>query len=112
MSVRSFESPDGTTWSVWEVIPGQVSDFRSSHGSHLPRDMADGWLCFDCGSEKRRLAPLPVNWHDRSDEDLWFWCRAAVPVRARSSLRIAVAAPAEHPEPSAPVAAEDEMAMA
>lgn len=108
MAVRAFSAPEGTTWSVWEVIPAQVSEFRSSHGSHLPRDMADGWLCFDCGNEKRRLAPLPVNWHDGSDADLWLWCRAAVPVRAR-------VAAAEAEAPSAPPAmagAADELAMA
>jgi hypothetical protein len=83
MAVRTFESPDGTVWSVWEVIPGRVSEFRSSFGSHLPRDLADGWLCFDCGTEKRRLAPLPQDWAERPEAELWFWCRAAVPVAAR-----------------------------
>lgn len=109
MAVRYFESPEGTAWRVWEVIPGQVSEFRSSHGSHLPRDMADGWLCFDCGNEKRRLAPLPPSWHDRSDADLWFWCRAAVPVRARVAVPGTLAAAPD--EPALP-AEEDELAVA
>jgi hypothetical protein len=86
MAVRTFESPDGVVWSVWEVIPGRVSEFRSSFGSHLPRELADGWLCFDCGSEKRRLAPLPQGWAERPETDLWFWCRAAVPVPPRAGL--------------------------
>lgn len=85
MAVRTFESPDGITWTAWEVIPGQVSEFRSTHGSHLPRQMAEGWLCFDCGSEKRRLYPLPANWAERTEAELWFLCRAAEPVRARAS---------------------------
>lgn len=89
MSIRTFESPDGATWSVWEVIPAQVSESRSAFGSHLPRELAAGWLCFDCGKEKRRLAPLPANWHERPEEELRFWCRAAVPVRARPRLRAA-----------------------
>lgn len=84
MSVRSFESPDGIAWSVWEVIPGQVSEFRSNFGSHLPRQMAEGWLCFDCGSEKRRLYPLPPNWVNRTETELWFLCRGAEPVRPRA----------------------------
>lgn len=91
MAVRSFESPDGITWTAWEVIPGQVSEFRSTYGSHLPTQMAEGWLCFDCGSEKRRLYPLPPDWADRTEAELWFLCRAAEPVRARA------AAPCEAP---------------
>ena len=93
MGVRTFESPDGATWSVWEVIPGQISELRSRFGSHLPGDLADGWLCFDCGSEKRRLAPLPPGWHESAEEDLWFWCRAAVPVRARIAPALSGIAP-------------------
>jgi hypothetical protein len=84
MAVRTFESPEGTTWTAWEVIPAQVSEFRSTHGSHLPAQMAEGWLCFDCGSEKRRLAPLPSDWAGRTQAELWFLCRAADPVRART----------------------------
>lgn len=84
MAVRTFDSPDGTTWTAWEVIPGRVSEYRPAVGSHLPRQMADGWLCFDCGSEKRRLFPLPPNWSGRTDAELWFLCRAAEPVRARN----------------------------
>lgn len=113
MAVRTFESPDGATWSVWEVVPGRVSEFRSAFGSHLPRDLADGWLCFDCGSEKRRLAPLPANWHERPDADLWFWCRAAVPVRARLAPDD-VPAPAAEPVsgPASMAGAEDGLAIA
>jgi hypothetical protein len=107
MSARNFESPDGTPWSVWEVIPGRVSDFRSSFGSHLPRDLADGWLCFDCGAEKRRLAPLPEGWAERPEADLWSWCRAAVPVRARPA---APAVPDTAPEPAGTARAEDALA--
>lgn len=91
MAVRNFESPDGIAWTAWEVIPGQVSEFRSSFGSHLPRQMADGWLCFDCGSEKRRLYPLPPDWEARNDAELWFLCRAAEAVRARKVIAFDVA---------------------
>ncbi|HYW11247.1 MAG TPA: hypothetical protein VE871_04800 [Longimicrobium sp.] len=118
MAVRTFESPDGATWSVWEVIPGRVSDFRSSVGSHLPRELAHGWLCFDCGTQKRRLAPLPANWHERTDEDFRFWLRAAVPVPVPARGVPAAGcdpAPAEESPASGPGAmagAEDGMAVA
>lgn len=114
MAVRNFESPDGTMWSVWEVIPGRVSEFRSSFGSHLPRDLANGWLCFDCGTEKRRLAPLPQGWAERPEADLLFWCRAAVPVRPPASQAAArEPAPPAGESPIAPpvmAGAEDELA--
>ncbi len=97
MAVRTFESPDGITWTAWEVIPAQVSEFRSTHGSHLPAQMAEGWLCFDCGSEKRRLAPLPSDWVGRTEAELWFLCRAADPVRPRAPGGCDVVRPAEEP---------------
>lgn len=109
MAVRTFESPDGITWTAWEVIPGQVSEFRSTYGSHLPRQMAEGWLCFDCGMEKRRLYPLPSNWAERTEAELWFLCRAAEPVRARAGGGCE-ASPREDEEPSAAGAVEEETA--
>lgn len=108
MAVRTFESPDGITWTAWEVIPAQVSEFRSTYGSHLPRQMAEGWLCFDCGSEKRRLYPLPPDWADRTEAELWFLCRAAEPVRARAGSGCDAAPPAA--EESAAGAVEEEAA--
>lgn len=77
-----------TGWNLldaWEVIPGQISEFRSTYGSHVPTRMAGGWLYFDCGSEKRRLYALPSDWADRTDAEPWFLCRAAEPVRARAA---------------------------
>lgn len=74
------------------MIPGQVSDFRSTNGSHLPSALAQGWLCFDSGTEKRRLAPVPADWAERSPADLWFLCRAAEPVRPRGADCAPVAA--------------------
>ena len=91
------------------MIPGRISELRSRFGSHLPAELADGWLCFDCGSEKRRLAPLPPNWDSREDQDLWFWCRAAVPVRARPGMDAACGGAPSDAEPTV-FAAEDEPA--
>ena len=90
------------------MIPGQISELRSRYGSHLPGDLADGWLCFDCGSEKRRLAPLPPQWQERADEELWLWCRAATPVKARTLPELSCAAPPAQAPPAA--AAESEPA--
>lgn len=102
MAVRNFESPDGTAWTAWDVVPGHVSDFHSTAGSHLPPQMADGWLCFESGREKRRLAPLPANWAERSDAELWFLCRAAEPVRPRAP-RVSDPPPEDDGEPAAAI---------
>jgi hypothetical protein len=42
----------------------------SRQPSRLPRSYADGWLCFECGSEKRRLVPVPNGWDRLPDEEL------------------------------------------
>ena len=36
----------------------------------LGRAWAEGWLVFETAGEKRRLAPVPPNWMQLSDEDL------------------------------------------
>ncbi|HEX8391493.1 MAG TPA: hypothetical protein VF665_03965 [Longimicrobium sp.] len=82
MAVRSFTAPDGTEWNVWEVIPEEMTDPRGN-GSHLPREMVDGWLCFAGGGEKRRLYPRPPHWAEQTDDGLWEWCQTAVPVMQR-----------------------------
>lgn len=33
-------------------------------------DLQPGWLCFDCGEEKRRLAPIPFDWETCSQARL------------------------------------------
>jgi len=30
----------------------------------------DGWLTFDCGTETRRIAPVPQAWREKSDLEL------------------------------------------
>lgn len=106
MAVRTFASPDGSTWNVWEVIPDNVTDARFGYGSHLPAALAGGWLCFDCGTEKRRLAPLPPNWDRRTEAELWFLCRAAEPVRGRAPGGCAAVPRDEDPAVLAPAAPE------
>jgi hypothetical protein len=52
---------DETEWDVWDVRP----ELRSTHS--LGAEMRDGWLCFQCGSQRRRLSPIPDDW-DRLEE--------------------------------------------
>jgi hypothetical protein len=113
MPLRSFRTPEGAQCDVWEVtgatLPGghgtrrvrerrgqDVLRYRgperrkgerrkgaASGVTLLPPEYASGWLAFQCGGEKRRLVPLPVDWESYSEERLAeLWLRAR-PIEAR-----------------------------
>lgn len=82
MSHRTFTSPDGTRWQVWNM-PGQNPDTLPGGGGSLRQVIRDGWLCFESDrQEKRRLSPIPARWEERSEADLWLYCRVAEPTSA------------------------------
>ena len=67
--IRQFRLDDGEECSVFRVLPG-LSDL-------VDPDFVDGWLCFDRGSERRRLAPIPDDWESLPDGELsQMWARA------------------------------------
>jgi hypothetical protein len=47
---------------VWEVHPTGTFVVRP--------ELRDGWLAFDCGDEKRRLAPIPSGWETAPEAEL------------------------------------------
>jgi hypothetical protein len=53
------------------------------HASRLPRTYSDGWLCFECTDEKRRLVPVPPGWARLSDDELAGLLENARVARAR-----------------------------
>lgn len=63
---RNFTDAHGVWWDVFAVYP----EVRLSPHSKLKGTFQQGWLCFDSGSEKRRLSPIPEDWRTVSDEDL------------------------------------------
>jgi hypothetical protein len=69
MSLREFEEPDGRRWRVWDTVPA------TTHG--LTSDYRSGWLTFDNGGERRRLAPIPVDWERLAPERLGLLLRVA-----------------------------------
>lgn len=81
MPSRSFTGPDGVAWQAWDVIPGE--HYSDNARRHLPEDMADGWLCFESESEKRRLREIPENWAESTEDDLRRLCNSAEPVQRR-----------------------------
>jgi hypothetical protein len=85
--LRGFTDSTGVEWRVWEVFPSRSSPGSSaeemSRTSLMGSAFANGWLCFESLTEKRRLAPIPDGWERRSPrqmEELWL---SATPVPAR-----------------------------
>jgi hypothetical protein len=52
----------------------------------LSSGLASGWLCFEAGTEKRRLTPIPDDWARCADEQLEQYCRTARPVRRSTEI--------------------------
>jgi hypothetical protein len=83
---RTFTDARGIWWDVFAVYPEiRVS---SSSRSQLPGTFQQGWLCFDSGTEKRRLSPIPDDWRTVSEHDLEEMAkRAEVALRRRGRPR-------------------------
>ncbi len=56
-----------------------LGDRRSNAGTRgaVATEFSTGWLCFASEGEKRRLAPVPVNWMSANDSQVAEWCRIA-----------------------------------
>jgi len=96
---RNFRDDDDHEWIAWDVIPSwgerrrgerratgasgppetgerRSEDRRRRHGIRIaltPR-LADGWLAFERKDERRRVAPIPADWHVLPEErirELW-----------------------------------------
>jgi hypothetical protein len=99
---RSFLDARGKVWEVWMVHPSSIErrkmerrspienavhlieervlgDRRGSPGTRgaVATEFSSGWLCFAGNGEKRRLAPVPVNWMSANDSQVAEWCRIA-----------------------------------
>ena len=107
---RQFKDGKGKIWDVWQVHPTSLErrlfqrrmkdeervdaaerrsglERRTEKHARSPvaAEFAAGWLCFETGGEKRRLAPVPDAWERADDETLEQWCSLAKPVVRRSS---------------------------
>jgi hypothetical protein len=71
MASRSFTDRSGAAWRVWSTVP---QDTRGC----LP-GYEQGWLTFENEgtAERRRLAPIPDDWEEVSEERLILMCRVA-----------------------------------
>jgi hypothetical protein len=65
--LRGFTDDGGTEWRVWQILPAPL-DTQQPAADVMTRmslngtPFANGWLCFESASEKRRLAPIPEGW--------------------------------------------------
>lgn len=95
MPHREFHDSQSVRWDVWEVVPEAAERRLGDERRHMPREtldrrhdrqpryrvgaqMVDGWLCFECDTEKRRLAPIPDSWAGLGDVELERLCGTAV----------------------------------
>ncbi|MEP6730344.1 MAG: hypothetical protein ABJE10_06890 [bacterium] len=76
MSLRTFLSADGTTWTAWRVDSGRAAVVPGT-----PTE----WLAFknDDDTERRRLLKFPDDWEALSDQLLDLLRRMAEPVLPR-----------------------------
>jgi hypothetical protein len=48
--------------------------------------LESGWLCFESGSEKRRLSPIPPGWDEAPDDELESLFQNALAVTRRTAI--------------------------
>jgi hypothetical protein len=78
--MRQFTDEAGTRWDLFEVSSETLSAGRPDF---LPAAFKQGWLVFDSGLERRRLAPIPAEWSTFSATALRALLASSEPVGAR-----------------------------
>lgn len=81
MAVRDFVDIKGVKWKVWPVTPSAIRP-KTAAEDYLG-DYGDGWLVFESNSERRRLAQIPSNWDNLSDNGLVQLLKTAAVVTTR-----------------------------
>jgi hypothetical protein len=107
MAQREFIDSKRTTWTVWDVYPtlgdrrGPFADRRhflretverraiTASSLRVSPEFAGGWLAFQAGEERRRLAPIPIDWEAATPSQLEQLCAAATPVGRPRRLPLA-----------------------
>lgn len=94
MALRIFRDRTGEEWRVWDVMPAisaerrqqptrrisavpypgperrTVADRRAEADRRARQKESRGWLCFESGEVKKRLAPIPGDWDRCPDEEI------------------------------------------
>lgn len=108
---RTFLDDLARLWNAWDVIPAwgerrteerrlrrepagerlierRTRERRRLRGLRiaLPPRLAQGWIAFECGDERRRVAPIPAGWDHLPEpalRDLWRGAEELPPRRKR-----------------------------
>ena len=108
---RTFRDDISRLWNAWDVhpawgerrlaerrlradaLPPAVRERRRTERRHasalriaLPPRLAHGWIAFECGEERRRVAPIPDGWSELDESglrDLWAAAEELPPRRKR-----------------------------
>lgn len=84
MALRELIDEGGNHWVVFAVQPTLAS--RATGGTRA--ELAQGWLCFQCEIERRRMPGIPDGWEGMSDAELLVMlARAPVAVQAHRGRR-------------------------
>lgn len=86
MAFREFTDSKGVVWRAWDVSTEVLHPV--TRGEDFMGDLRDGWLAFECATERRRMAaPYPSDWTDLSLPALEALCRSAPLAAGRSKSR-------------------------
>lgn len=68
MAVRDIVDENGTKWKVWAVMSSSIHPKTAAED--FLGDYAEGWLCFESSTQRRRLARFPQDWDRLAEKDL------------------------------------------
>jgi hypothetical protein len=71
MAYREFLDLEGRLWRVWATQP--------TVGKVLSKGFEEGWLTFESGLDRSRLAPVPEGWAEAPDAKLRALLKDAIP---------------------------------
>jgi hypothetical protein len=68
MAVRDVVDENGTKWKIWSVTQSSIHP-KTAAEDYLG-EYSEGWLCFECANQRRRLARFPQDWDRLPDKEL------------------------------------------
>jgi hypothetical protein len=70
MAYREFQDEAGRVWEAWDVQPTLSQLDLTRQALALPFILKEGWLAFRHGTERRRVAPIPLNWAELAEQEM------------------------------------------